>query len=202
MGKALISITLVPKRITTAATRFAECPMHSAKAPMHSANPLLSTTLGKEAPSNIFTVKPALLSAKSRALGKGFAECQAGTRQRIDGRWPKAHAVLIFFLFLCQVQHSAKNFLFFSKFFAECHSAEALGKACFYFFIFFAECHCQGTRQSIFYLFFKFSLPSAMAIALGKSGKLLLLFSQLCRVQWSLHSAKPQQFFFVFCFSM
>ena len=97
LGKALISITLVPKRITTAATRFAECPMHSAKAPMHSANPLPSATLGKEAPSNLFTVKPALPSAKSRALGKGFAECQADTLQRIDGRWPKAHAVLIFF---------------------------------------------------------------------------------------------------------
>ena len=58
---------------------------------------LPSATLGKEAPSNLFTVKPALPSAKSRALGKGFAECQAGTRQMIDGRWPKAHAVLIFF---------------------------------------------------------------------------------------------------------
>ena len=66
------------------------------------------------------------------------------------------------------MQHSAKNFLCFSKFFAECHSAEALGKACFYFLKnFFAECHCQGTRQSIFYLFFNF----------------------LCRVQWPLHSA-------------
>ena len=98
LGKALISITLVPKRITTAATRFAECPMHSAKAPMHSANPLPSATLGKEAPSNLFTVKPALPSVKSRALGKDFAECQASTRQRIDGRWPMAHAVLNFFL--------------------------------------------------------------------------------------------------------
>ena len=67
------------------------------------------------------------------------------------------------------MQHSVKNFLFFSKFFAECHSAEALGKACFYFIflIFFAECHCQGTRQSIFYFFFNF----------------------LCRVQWPLHSS-------------
>ena len=72
LGKALISITLVPKRITTAATRFAECPMHSAKAPMHSANPLPSATLDKEAPSNLFTVKSALPSAKSRALGKGL----------------------------------------------------------------------------------------------------------------------------------
>ena len=121
--------------ITTTATRFAECPMHSAKVPMHSANPLPSATLGKEAPSNLFTVKPALPSAKSRALGKGFAECQAGTRQRIDGRWPKAHAVLNFFFnFFAECNTRQRIFFFFSKFFAECHSAEALGKACFYFF--------------------------------------------------------------------
>ena len=97
------------------------------------------------------------------------------------------------------MQHSAKNFLFFSKFFAECHSAEALGKAYFYFFLNFL-CRVPLPRHSAkhFLFFFKLSLPSAMAIALGKSGKLLLLFSQLCRVQWSLHSAKPQQFFFCF----
>jgi len=99
--------------ITTTATRFAECPMHSAKVPMHSANPLPSATLGKEAPSNLFTVKPALPSAKSRALGKGFAECQASTRQRIDGRWPMAHAVLNFFLISLPSATLGKEFSFF-----------------------------------------------------------------------------------------
>jgi len=98
------------------------------------------------------------------------------------------------------VQHSAKNFLFFSKFFAECHSAEALGKACFYFFlkfslpsatakalgkaffifylIFFAECNGHCTRQiwEIVAAIFP-ALPSAMVIALGKAtAKFLFLF--------------------------
>ena len=85
------------EQVTTGGGLFAECLLHSAKAALHSAKPLPSATLGKEPPSNPLPVKAALPSAKFRTLGKGFAECQAGTRQRIDGCWPKAHAVLIFF---------------------------------------------------------------------------------------------------------
>ena len=153
---------------TTAATRFAECP-HALGKGTHA----LSKSFAECNTRQRGSVEP--------FHGKAcFAECQiSGTRQRLC--WVSSwHSVkdwrplaegsrrLNFFLFPCQVQHSAKNFLFFSKFFVECHSAEALGKACFYFFkIFFAECHCQGTRQRIFYFFLNF----------------------LCRVQWPLHSA-------------
>ena len=63
---------------------FAECLLHSAKAALHSAKPLPSATLGKEPPSNPLPVEAALPSAKFRALGKDFAECRAGTRQRFD----------------------------------------------------------------------------------------------------------------------
>ena len=34
------------------------------------------------------------------------------------------------------------------------------------------------------------ALPSAMTIALGKAGKIAATISQICRVQWPLHSAK------------
>ena len=34
------------------------------------------------------------------------------------------------------------------------------------------------------------ALPSAMTIALGKARKIAATISQICRVQWPLHSAK------------
>ena len=37
---------------------------------------------------------------------------------------------------------------------------------------------------------FDVALPSAMTIALGKAGKIEATISQICRVQWPLHSAK------------
>ena len=37
---------------------------------------------------------------------------------------------------------------------------------------------------------FVVALPSAMTIALGKAGKIAATISQICRVQWPLHSAK------------
>ena len=88
--------------------------MHSAKAPMHSANPLSSATLAKEPPLNPLPAKAALPSAKFWALGKGFAECRAGTRQRFDtvGRRPTPSN---FFKTLCrvpQLRHSAKKSVF------------------------------------------------------------------------------------------
>ena len=37
---------------------------------------------------------------------------------------------------------------------------------------------------------FAVALPSAMTIALAKAGKVAATISQICRVQWPLHSAK------------
>ena len=146
--------------------------MHSAKAALHSAKPLPSATLGKEPPSNPFPVKAALPSVKFRALGKGFAECRAGTWQRFDGigRRPTLYIFFfkklfaechssgtrqrnLFFKPLCRVpqhRHSAKGviYLFFKIFFAECDD-HCTRKACFLFFlIFFVECNGHCTRQS------------------------------------------------------
>ena len=97
--------------------------------------------------------------------GKGcFAECQiSGTRQRFDvvGR---RSTPSIFLKTLCrvpQLRHSAKKSVFLNL---------------------FAECHSTDTRQRVFLFFFKFSLPSAMVIALGKATSKFL--------------------FFVFCFSI
>jgi len=61
---------------------FAECLGHSAKALLHSAKALPSATLGKEQTAKPHPAKGSLPSAVCRALGKGFAECQDGTRQR------------------------------------------------------------------------------------------------------------------------
>ena len=121
---------------TTGGGLFAECLLHSAKAALHSAKSLPSATLGKEPPSNPLPVKAALPSAKFRALGKGFAECRAGTRQRFDavGRWPMP-----------------SNF-FLKKLFAECHSSGTRQRNLF--LNLFAEFHSTGTRQRVFLFIF------------------------------------------------
>jgi hypothetical protein len=91
--------------------------LHSAKATLHSAKPLSSATLGKEAPSKPFTVKPAFPSAKSRALGKGFAECHVVIRQRFDA-----------------VGRRVMPFCFLYIFSLPSATGQALGKACFFIF--------------------------------------------------------------------
>jgi hypothetical protein len=98
------------------------------------------------------------------------------------------------------VQHSAKKLVFLKK----SLPSAALGKEiCFFKKKFFTECHTQqrkkfknlcrvpesSTRQTCFFLN-KFSLLSAFAIAIGKVGKPEFPSSQLCQVQWSMHSAK------------
>ena len=72
--------------------------MHSGKAQLHSGKLSPSVTLGEDPPANPHPVKASFPSAENRALGEGFAECRAGTRERFDavGRRP---APFSFFLF-------------------------------------------------------------------------------------------------------
>jgi len=56
--------------------------MHSAKATLPSAKPLPRAALGKEHPVKNPSAKNSLPSVFYRALGKVFAECNLGTRQR------------------------------------------------------------------------------------------------------------------------
>jgi len=70
--------------------------MHSAKATLPSAKPLPSAALGKEPPVKNPSAKNYLPSAFYRALGKVFAECNLGTRQRkvtVMAPVPLAHAL-------------------------------------------------------------------------------------------------------------
>ena len=126
-----------------------------------------SATLGKDAPSNLFTIKLALPSAKSRALGKGFAECQAGTRQRIDVRWPKPHAVLIFFNFFAECNTRQRIFFFFQNSLPSAIAPRHSAKPVFIFFNFLCRVPLPRHSAKHFLFFFNF----------------------LCRVQWPLHSA-------------
>ena len=149
--------------------------MHSAKAPMHSTKSFAECNTRQRGSVEPFHGKAC------------FAECQiSGTRQRLcrvssyhsakDWR-PLAEGsrrLNFLFNFFAECNTRQRIFFFFSKFFAKCHSAEALGKACFSFFLNFL-CRVPLPRHSAKHF-------------------LLLLFSQLCRVQWSLHSAKPQQY--------
>ena len=167
--------------------------MHSAKATLPSAKPLPRAALGKEPPVKNPSAKNSLSSAFYRALGKVFAECNLGTRQRkvtVMAPVVLVHALpsamsealgkdfLIFFSkFLCRVPYrgGTRQKFFFNNFFAECPARSALGK---YFLIFFVK-----------------SLPSALALALDKAGNPAMQDSQLCRVPGSGHSAKRLIFF-------
>ena len=98
--------------------------------------------LGKEPPVKNPSAKNSLPSAFYQALGKVFAECNLGTRQRkvtVTAPVALAHAL-----------PSAMS--------------EALDKD---FFIFFSKFLCPvpyrgGTRQRFFYLFLIISLPSVL----------------------------------------
>ena len=127
--------------------------LHSAKKALHSAKPLPSAALSKELSAYLFTAKASLPSAACWALGKGFPECHDGTRQRkavvmARSRWRP----------LCRVprvgtrQRNVFFILFLKKCFADCLHL-ALGKACF--------------------LFFGFSLPSAVGRHSAKLGSLV-----------------------------
>ena len=99
--------------------------MHSAKATLPSAKPLPRAALGKEPPVKNPSAKNSLPTAFYRALGKVFAECNLGTRQRkvtVTAPVALAHA-------LPSVMSEAlgKDF-FFQNFFAECPTGEALGE--------------------------------------------------------------------------
>jgi len=141
--------------------------MQSAKATLPSAKPLPSAALGKEPPVKNPSAKNSLPSAFYRALGKVFAECNLGTRQRkvtVTAPVALAHALpsvmsealgkdfLIFFSkFLCRVPYrrGTRQRFFFNNFFAESPARSALGKYFLFFFRnFFAECPGPGTRQS------------------------------------------------------
>ena len=71
---------------------------------LHSEKASPSATLGEDPPANPHPVKASFPSAENRALGEGFAECRAGTREIFDA---------VFFFFLPRVQHSGKIFYFF-----------------------------------------------------------------------------------------
>jgi hypothetical protein len=63
---------------------------------MPSAKPLPSVALGKEPPVKNASAKNSLPSAFYRALGKDFAECKHGSRQRkvtVTAPVPSAHAL-------------------------------------------------------------------------------------------------------------
>ena len=58
---------------------------------MHSGKPSPSATLGEDPPANPHPAKASFSSAENHALGEGFAECRAGTREIFDA--------VFFFLF-------------------------------------------------------------------------------------------------------
>jgi hypothetical protein len=63
---------------------------------MPSAKPLPSVALGKEPPIKNTSAKNSLPSAFYRALGKDFAECKHGSRQRkvtVTASVPSSHAL-------------------------------------------------------------------------------------------------------------
>ena len=138
---------------TTGTAGFPECQLHSGKAQLHSGKPSPSATLGEDPPANPHPAKVSFLSAKNCALGEGFAECRAGTRERFDvvGRRPTPFS---FFYFLPRVQHSGKIFEFF--------------------LIIFAECRSSGTRQRN--LFFLKKIPLSRVPQYRHSGKPPLKF--------------------------
>ena len=141
------------KIVTTADGLFAECLGHSAKPLLHSAKALPSAALSKEQSAKNPSAKVSLPSATYRALGKAFAECHVSTRQKKIRRqlWRP----------LCRVppqRHSAKNFFFENSL----PSAILLHSA-----------------KKFFLFLKKISLSSAMALALGKAGKLGLCFPAL-----------------------
>ena len=119
--------------ITTGFRRFAECLMHSAKATLPSIKPLPRAALDKEPPVKNPSAKNSLPIAFYRALGKVFAECNLGTRQRkVTITAPVA---LVHALPSAMSEALGKDFLFFfQNFFAECPTREALGKDFFIFF--------------------------------------------------------------------
>ena len=65
--------------------------MHSGKAQLHS---------GEDPPTNPHLAKASFPSVENRALGEGFAECRAGTRERFDtvGRRPTPFSFFYYFL--------------------------------------------------------------------------------------------------------
>ena len=102
--------------------------MHSAKATLPSAKPLPSAALDKEPPVKNPSANNSLPSAFYRALGKVFAECNLGTRQRkvtVTAPVPLAHA-----LPSAMSETLGKDFFyfFFQNFFAERPAGEALSK--------------------------------------------------------------------------
>ena len=100
--------------------------MHSAKATLPSAKPLPKAALGKEPPVKNLSAKNSLPSVFYRALGKVFAECNLGTRQRkvtVTAPVALVHALS---------EALGEDFLFFfQNFFAECPIGETLGKVFF-----------------------------------------------------------------------
>ena len=170
---------------TTGNRQFAECLRHSAKPEIHSVKALPSAALGKEQSSKNPSAKVSLPSATYRALGKAFAECHVSTRQK-------------------------KSDVNSDGLFASATSA-ALGKKISFFLKILYRVPYSCTRQRIF-LFKKKSLPSAMALALGKAGKLGLCFPALpSAMVTALGKALFAEcgtrqrggkcyFFFVFCF--
>ena len=151
---------LMLDRITIGFRRFAECLMHSAKATLPSAKPLPRAALGKEHPVKNPSAKNSLSSAFYRALGKVFAECNLGTRQRkvtVTTLVALAHA-----LPSAMSEALGKDFFnFFQNFFAERPAGEALGKD--FFNNFFAECPARSALGKDFFIFFVISLPSALS---------------------------------------
>ena len=110
--------------------------------------------LGKEQSAKNPSAKVSLPSATYRALGKAFAECHVSTRQKK----PDVNS---------------------DGLFVECHLSDTRQRI----FPFFLKILCRVpyscTRQRNFFFLKKKSLPSAMALALGKAGKLGLCFPAL-----------------------
>jgi len=146
-----------------------------------------------------------------RALGKDFAECKPGTRQRkvvVTAPAPSSLALPgamseapgkdffnFFSNFLCRVPCRGgtrqRCFYFFYNFFAGCRTAGAPGKE---FFIFFRNFFCRvpGHRAPDKEFFFLKTLPGAQALALGKAGnsfQRILSFAE-CQGQGTRQSLK------------
>ena len=153
---------------------------------------------GKDPPAKNWPAKISLPGAFYRAPGKDFAESKHSPRQRKVTVTAPAPSVLFFPGPVCQTP--GKDFLiFFPKYSMPRAFWVGSRQMFFYFFFnnFFAGSLVPDTRLRFLFYFLTITLSGALALAPGKAGNMNLAYSQLCRVPWLGHPAKP---FFIFLF--
>jgi len=184
-------------KFTTGFRRFAGSRILPAKATLHSAKPLPEVAPGKDPPVKNWPAKISLSGAFYRAPGKDFAESKHSPRQRKVTVTAPAPSVL--FLPGAVSETPGKDFLIFFPRYSLSRAFWVGSRQRFFLFFFtnfFAGSLVPGTRQRFLFYFLTIILPGALALAPGKAENMNLAYSQLCRVPWLGHPAKPLFYFF------